>query len=264
MPSRLGQNFLINRVIARRIVALLDFRPGEAVIEIGSGQGALTRLILERLPRVNSKIIAIEKDAALADQLREELSDQGSNIEIIEGDVLKKIGGIVNKLAGQPYRIIGNIPYYITGQILRVLSELTAKPKQIVLMVQKEVAQRIISKPPAMNLLAAITQLWSSPKIALYVSKGNFRPAPKVDSAVIILNPKDKADLNEVSNLIGFFKIIFKQPRKTLFNNLRSGLKESPEKIENSLRALGYNEKTRANEFSVSDLEKLHQELTKG
>src|SRR3989344_5827810 len=147
----LGQNFLINQGILDKIVSAAELCPDDTVLEIGPGTGNLTKPLSEKAGRV----IAIEKDRRLIEDLKEKFKN--SNIEIIEGDILKLdirklFENCKLKIENYDYKVVGNIPYYITSNLLKTIFEKWPKPKLIVLTVQKEVAKRIIAKPPDMNL----------------------------------------------------------------------------------------------------------------
>ena len=202
MGERLGQHFLTNKGKIKEIIEALGLKDGDTVIEIGAGHGELTEAIIAKLQDckiANCKIIAIEKDPELATRV----SGLGyRNIEVITGDALKIIPEITKSYTLYPksYKIVGNIPYYITGYLLRVIGELENKPKLTILTIQKEVAERICAKPPKMNLLAASVQFWVNLEIIGYISRGDFEPKPKVDSAIIKLSltqiyAKNNADL---------------------------------------------------------------------
>src|SRR3989338_3787377 len=218
----LGQNFLINQGILDKIIQAVEVEPEDIIIEVGPGTGNLT----EKLAKKADQVIAIEKDRRLIELLKEKFKD--SNIEIVEGDALEvDIGNLllssISLAYGRKvnYKVVGNIPYYITSNLLRTIFEKWPKPKLIVLTVQKEVAKRIVAKPPDMNLLALSVQLYSSPEIIGYVSKGSFRPMPKVDSAIIKLTPH--ATQHAIEETERFFKLIkagFSGKRKQLMNNL--------------------------------------------
>lgn len=216
--KQLGQYFLKNRKILRRIIKALNLTAGETVIEIGSGHGELT----DELKAVNRElqIITIEKDEFLVKKLKEKYGNN-KNIKIINADVLKILPALTKELKSKTknYKLIGNIPYYLTGRLLRIVSELELKPILTVLTVQKEVAERICAKPPAMNLLAASVQFWAEPEIVFYLTKKDFWPMPKVDSAVIKLKTLKNQPLN-AEKYYALIKILFKQPRKTILNNL--------------------------------------------
>jgi len=194
----LGQNFLINKGVLDKVVNSAELDKNDIVLEIGPGKGILTNKLAEKAGRV----IAIEKDHRLIESLKEMFltksvygepveSAIAENVEIVEGDILKfDISRFKFKDSG--YKIVANIPYYITSNLLRTIFEKWPTPKLIVVMVQKEVAQRIMAKPPHMNLLALSIQFYAEPKIISYVSKGSFRPQPKVDSAIVKLVPKPR------------------------------------------------------------------------
>ena len=268
MGKYLGQHFLINKDKLREIVETLELKSGDAVIEIGPGHGELTDEL--RIKNNELRIIAIEKDKKLADSLKEKFSGN-KNIKIIHADVLKILPSIIHNSSFiiRGYKIVGNIPYYITGYLLRILGELENKPLLIVLTVQKEVAERICGAPPKMNLLAASVQFWAEPKIVDYISKRDFQPRPKVDSAIIKLTPKPST-LN-VKPYYRLIKILFKQPRKTILNNLLNadlrGFErrltqidrkvDRKEKIKEKLDKLGINPNARPQDLSIQQIKKL-------
>ncbi|MBI5147562.1 MAG: ribosomal RNA small subunit methyltransferase A [Parcubacteria group bacterium] len=225
----LGQYFLSDPKIAEKIAGALEIQRGDAIIEIGPGEGFLTRELIKRSGTSGIKIVAIEKDGRLAEELRRRLAaERIRNVEIVSGDALKILPLIPNRYppSANRYKIVGNIPYYITGKLLRIIGDLSRKPALAVLMVQKEVAERICAKPPKMNLLAAAVQFWAEAEIVAFVPKKHFRPQPKVDSAIIALVvKKEGATARERECYYKFIKAAFKQPRKTLANNLAENFK---------------------------------------
>lgn len=242
----LGQNFLANPRILDKIVAAAEISKDDIVLEVGPGTGNLTKKLATKAKRV----IAIEKDRRLIEQLKEKFKN--SNVEIIEGDILKiKTNNL--QLITNNYKIVANVPYYITSNFLRMVFEDWPKPKLIVLTIQKEVAQRTTAKPPKMNLLALSVQFFAEPKIIGYISKENFRPQPKVDSAIIKLTPKSqKPDIDTEK----FFKIIragFSGKRKQLTNSLTHNLNKTKGIIEESLKNSCLNLKARAEELSLNE-----------
>jgi len=260
MNKRLGQHFLINKSAIKKIIAALDLQKNETVIEIGPGEGALTLPLLEEREKLNCKIIGIEKDQQLAKKLGSNIKLPISNFQIIEGDALKILPPIIHNSSFmiQNYKIIGNIPYYITGKLLRIISELELKPALTVLMIQKEVAERVSAKPPKMNLLAAATQIWAEPKILFSLKPRDFNPPPKVDSTVIRLKPHTITDNQEtIISYYKMIKVIFKQPRKTLLNNLTTGLKIPKNGIEKILGSLKIDPNARPQDLSLEKLKEL-------
>lgn len=242
MPRYLGQHFLGSISVSKRISESLDLKDGDTVIEIGPGHGELTERIADEFKRrgiKDYKLIGIEKDRRLMSEASRLLYDK-RDIKIIEGDALIEIRNQISKIKIknrnlkiiENLKIVGNIPYYITGYLLRVLGELEYKPVKTVLLVQKEVAQRICAKPPHSTLLSLSVQFWADPRIIENVSKKYFSPPPRVDSAVIELKTRIRADRKQIiysgkeisaDRYYSFIKKAFKQPRKTLLNNLIVG-----------------------------------------
>jgi len=240
-------------------------KPTDTIIEIGPGHGELTKKIKNQKSKI--KIIAIEKDINLAEILKQKFSGD-KNLEIIEGDALTEIKYQISKIKNtnkkskiiKNLKIVGNIPYYITGYLLRILSELECKPSLIVFTLQKEVAERVSAAPPKMNLLAASVQFWAEPKIIGYISKKDFRPQPKVDSAIIKLETRDERQ--ETRNEEKYYKLIralFKQPRKTILNNLRDAKIANPSECREKLIRLGINPTGRPQNLSIEQIIELSQ-----
>ncbi|MCX6721467.1 MAG: 16S rRNA (adenine(1518)-N(6)/adenine(1519)-N(6))-dimethyltransferase RsmA [Candidatus Staskawiczbacteria bacterium] len=217
-PSKgLGQNFLIDKHILEKIIKTADIKSDDIILEVGPGIGTLT----QELAKKAEKVIAVEKDKKMCEVLKETLKDF-KNIEIINDDILK-----IKKLEKfKNYKVAANIPYYLTSPLIRKLLEVQNPPEFMVLMVQKEVAQRICSKPPDMSILAVSVQFYAEPKIISYVSKNCFWPAPKVDSAIIKIIPRRSAEVPFGSSADfrdSFFQVVkagFAHPRKQLVNNL--------------------------------------------
>lgn len=213
----MGQNFLIDKNIADKLVKNVNKK--DLILEIGPGLGIIT----ERLSQAAKKVVAVEKDRNNVEVLKQQ---KYPHVEIIEGDILK----VLKEKNFSNYRVVANIPFYLTSHLIRMLLEGEGQPKDIVLLVQKELAQRICSTPPDMNLLAVSVQYYSEPKILSFVSKNCFWPRPKVDSAIIQITPKQKYSKKDID----FFRIVksgFISPRKKLLNNLSIGLKIPKEKL---------------------------------
>lgn len=243
--KRLGQNFLINKSALKKIVDALEIKKDDVIVEIGAGGGNLTREILKK----TSCVVAIEKDKEWIEILKRRLGIlNGEWPKIIEADIRDVLREISKKY--QNYKIIGNIPYYLSGQLLRIFQQLKNPPQSIVLMLQKEVAQKILAIPPNANLLSNIVNLWAKPRLVFNLKPNDFFPPPKVSSTVIKLEvfPISQRLKNE-EEIIEILKIAFKQPRKTLLNNLSS--KFNKEKIRKILSELNLSEKLRASELSL-------------
>ncbi|MDP2650923.1 MAG: 16S rRNA (adenine(1518)-N(6)/adenine(1519)-N(6))-dimethyltransferase RsmA [bacterium] len=255
MPRRLGQHFLKDKRALQKIAVALEISPHDTIVEIGPGRGELTSFLLKANPK---KIIAIEKDPELVSSIKYQISSK--RVEIVEGDALKILPLLNTRylIRDTRYKLTGNIPYYITGHLLRKISELEKKPKLVVLTIQKEVAERIAAEPPKMNLLAASVRFWGTPKIVGFISKKSFRPPPKVDSAIIKIIPnKDQLSRGEAEKYYKFIRILFKQPRKTVLNNLREGLKLPQKEMEKRLQKLNILPGLRPANLSMSDINKL-------
>lgn len=239
--------------VLKRIVSTLDINPTDTIIEIGAGHGELTTHILAARPK---KIIAIEKDKNLIPDLRK-LDAGNVDIQIIEGDVLDIIPTLPSA-----YKLVGNIPYYITGKLLRVIGELEKKPKVIVLTIQKEVAERLCSNPPKMNLLAASVKFWGEPQIVRFVSRNAFNPRPKIESAVVLIKPHEKQNgENETRAYYQFIKALFNQPRKTVANNIANGLKMPKKEAESLLLSSGVDPDLRPQNLDINTINILSHNL---
>ncbi len=248
-PSKgLGQNFLIDKNALKKIIRASQINKKDIVLEIGPGLGALTKEIAKKA----KKVIAIEKDPKIVNILEEALKDF-KNVEIIQADILKNF----NQLSIYNYKVVANLPYYITSPIIRMFLESKHKPKEMVLTMQKEVGQRIVSQPPCMSLLSVSVQFYAKPSIIAYIAKKSFWPKPKVDSAVLHIT--DIKDNKKIDKEI-FFKIVkagFSQPRKQLLNNLSKELKLDKEKTKLWLLKNNIQPFQRAETLSVNDWIKL-------
>ncbi len=253
----LGQNFLIDKSVLEDIVSAIGPKKGDTIVEIGPGHGELTEPLIES----GASVTVIEKDRALIPSLEAKFK----KIKIIEGDALDIIRNSKLEIRNSDkWKLVGNIPYYITGQLFRIIGELKNKPKEMVFMIQKEVAERIGAKKGEMNLLAASIQIWAKPEIVRFVDRKSFSPAPKVDSAVIKLTPVKNYKL-KVKSYYSLLHIVFKQPRKTLFNNLREGIKLGHLKktlnIEEILQKNKLKTTLRPQDLTIEDLKRLSGEL---
>lgn len=254
----LGQHFLRNELVAKKIVDTLAPQHGEIIFEIGPGNGELTIPLSKKCAEVGCNIIAIEKDAALAGQLRQQIQ---KGLDVIEGDVLTVLPAQVAALppatSRGKYKIVGNIPYYLTGHLLRTVGELKYRPEQCVFMVQKEVAERIVAQPPRMNRLAASVQFWADPKIISIVPRGDFVPPPKVDSAILSFdstNPAQNAD-----RYYAAVRVVFAQPRKTVLNNVAAA--HSKETALRILQEAGVDPGSRPQNLTVEKIAIIAQAL---
>jgi len=255
MGQRLGQHFLTNKSILSRIADLIECQPGEALIEIGPGRGGLTTELLRRMKEASlsgNQLYLLEKDNALATQISWEKDFSGAHIII--GDALETLPLLIKGFGTTPYRIVGNIPYYITGYLLRVISQTQPLPLQCVFLIQKDVALRIVAGSNSHNLLSSSVGVWADSKIAFTISPGSFSPPPKVSSAVVVLDTNLKVPPQELPRYFSFVRSLFSHPRKTVINNLvEAGY--SRNKIENTIKELSLSSVVRP---QVLDVEKIH------
>lgn len=218
--KRLGQHFLIDQGVLETIISAAELSPDDIVLEVGPGLGILTRELAQKA----GGVIAIELDDKLAALLKKTLASF-NNVTIVNDNVLNIEPEDLLKEGKGSYKVVANLPYYITSPVLRHFLEAKAKPKTIVVMVQKEVAEAIAAEPGDMSLLSVSVQFYGEPKIITSVPAESFYPAPEVDSAIlrIALYPKPKVDVDEE----GFFGIVragFAAPRKQIANSLAKGL----------------------------------------
>lgn len=258
----LGQNFLIDGNIVRNIVKGAQVNKDDYVLEIGPGIGTLT----EELALNAKKVVAVEIDRNLLPILDYTLSKH-DNVEIVEGDILKiNIHDLIDeKLNGGPIKVAANLPYYVTTPIIARLIEEDLNIESITVMVQKEVAQRIVAPPgnKQYGSLTVFVNFYSDPEILLSVPKTVFMPQPKVDSAVIRLNMKEPpVDIDKKL----FFKIVkaaFGQRRKTILNSLSNReLGLDKEQVKELLERSNISPKARAENLKIEDFIKICQTIS--
>lgn len=268
---KLGQNFLADRSAAHKIIDALGEISDRLIVEIGPGKGALTQTLAESAGR----LIAIELDRMLATELRFKYS-RYPNVEVLEGDVLKidfrtvlhrTIGPLNDLRPIKPSRahVVGNLPYYITSDILLRLFEFHDQFDVIVIMVQREVADRIAAQPGSRDygLLSATAQLYCKVENLFTLPPGAFSPPPKVHSSVLRLTVAPRFDeLNITSNeFIPFLKTAFAMKRKTFINNLKESY--PPEKLKSSLAQAGVRMDVRAEAMGLEEMAAIFRDLQK-
>ncbi len=248
-PSkRLGQNFLIDKKVLRKIIKAADLKADDVVLEIGPGIGSITKELAKR----TKEVIAVEKDPKMTEALKESIKG-AKNVKILTGDIL---GFRLSDLGLQTFKVVANIPYYLTSHLIRKLLEAENPPELMVLIIQKEVAQRICAKAPKMNLLAASVQFYAQPKIVSYISRNSFLPKPRVESAIIKIKPRPLPSPIPKSDLSKFFRILkagFSQPRKQLLNSLSQGLNLDKETIRIWLLKNGIQPSQRPESLKIRD-----------
>jgi 16S rRNA (adenine1518-N6/adenine1519-N6)-dimethyltransferase len=294
----LGQNFLADPNILRKIVEAADLTPDATVLEIGPGLGMLTRFLSQAARRV----VAVELDEALFGLLRQELSDL-PNLELVQGDILQlDVGELVKyqisndkyqisdptgRLRSQPshgeaslsaasgqessisnlqspsYTVVANLPYYITSAAIRHVQEANPPPQRIVLTVQREVAERIVAAPGELSLLAVSVQFYGRPRIVARIPAGAFVPPPKVDSAVVRIDTHPAPPV-EVADVKAFFRVVragFGQKRKQIKNSLAAGLGLPGGEAAAVLARAGIDPQRRAQTLSLAEWAGLTREI---
>lgn len=245
----LSQNFLIDGNIIRKIVATAEITPGDVVLEIGPGPGALTEALLD----AGARVIAVEKDALLAEQLRRLCADESQLIILSEDALHLELDSLLPQFLakGQKVKLVANLPYQLTTPLITRYTQRFDFFSQLVVMVQLEVARRFVAEPatPDYGSISVFLRFYASPSFAFTVNRNCFYPAPKVDSAVVNL-PLHPPPLTEDSE--SFFKMTrtaFGKRRKML----RGSLKElyGAEKVIEALQQLGLPDTTRPEELSL-------------
>ncbi len=260
----LGQNFLFDAAIIDRIVAAGEVTANDVVLEIGPGAGSLTR----RLAESAKEVIAVELDDRLIPILQYTLADY-PNVKIVHGDILEIETSEVLKTSevsisevytSEVYKVVANIPYYLTSAIIRHLLESKTKPSLIVLTVQREVAERLCAKPPQMSVLAVSVQVYGEPRIVGKIPAGAFYPKPDVDSAIVRIDLFAAPPFASGEDTDQFFSVVkagFSQKRKKLKNALASGLKIKMEEVEEMLSKAGIDSNRRAETLTVEEWKKI-------
>jgi 16S rRNA (adenine1518-N6/adenine1519-N6)-dimethyltransferase len=255
-PSKkYGQNFLINSQrnpgrsqgseCVSKMIAAAGISKGDIVVEVGPGFGVLTWPLAAKA----KKVVAFEIEKKLQPYWANELK-KNDKVEIIWGNVLYKFTH--HKLKAKTYKLIANLPYQITSQIIRFFLELPNPPQTMVLMVQKEVAQRICARPGDMSVLAVAVQYYGKPEIVVVVPKGSFWPIPKVDSAILKVSTVDKRDSKQARKFFTVVKAGFANRRKLLIKNLQSITdNKNKDLLKKAFLKAGIKEKARAQELSL-------------
>ena len=249
----LGQNFIFDQEILDRIVAAGDVSPQDTVLEIGPGAGSLTR----RLAETAARVVAVELDERLIPVLQHTLAEY-SNVTVVQGDILEIGMGSVAGLTGD-YKVVANIPYYLTSAIIRHLLEADVRPSLIVLTVQREVAERLCAAPPDMSLLAVSVQFYGAPRLMGQIPARAFHPAPDVDSAIVRIDLFDQPPLvgAEADKFFRLAKAGFGQKRKQLKNALAAGLGLKGDGALSLLTAAGIDPMRRAETLTMEEWIKL-------
>ena len=248
----LGQHWLRDEVALRQIVQAANLKSDDTVLEIGPGPGTLTRYLVAKA----KKVVAVELDHNLAIQLPQRLP--AANLKVVEGDVLKF------NLTKLPldYKVVANIPYYLTAKLLRIFTETTNPPKLLVLLVQKEVAERICAGPGRMSLLSVSVQIKYEVQQGPILPAKRFIPVPKVDSQVVILKKRTRPLFRGLDEK-KFFQIVragFSQRRKKLRSSLSGGLRLPKTEVDQLLNSADINGDLRPESLTLEQWYKLYSE----
>lgn len=251
----LGQHWLKDRDVLFSIADEANLSKEDTVLEIGPGLGTLTSVLLNQAGRV----VAVEYDEQLAGNLPKQFP--GKNLEVINGDILS----FDFRILPEKYKVVANIPYYITAKIVQTLLTCSRKPTKIVLLVQKEVAERIAAAPGKMSILAISAQVFAEVRLGPVVGAELFTPPPKVDSQVVVFDIYKDSKVDDVDERSFFtlVKIGFSSPRKKLLKNLcASGKLGSKERLSTILLELGIGVDVRAQDLSINQWKQLYAALS--
>lgn len=247
----LGQHWLHDPASLEAMCQAVEVGPNDTILEIGPGLGTLTELLVAQ----SEKVIAVEFDEALAADLPSRV--KAPNLEVITQDILS----LDFTQLPTVYKIVANIPYYLTSNLIRVISETSNPPSAAALLVQKEVAERVAAAPGAMSLLSVTAQYYWSVSLAEIVPAALFTPPPKVDSQILVLNRHNGPLFEDVIEK-DFFRLVkagFSQRRKTLLNSLSAGLQISKPETRLLCESVGVDPGRRAQTLSLEEWHNLYQ-----
>ena len=263
----LGQHFLVDKDILNNILSAANLGRDDFVVEVGPGFGVLTLPLAEQAGRV----LGIETDQKMLNILRA-LSGGYPNIDLLPANILKLDSQQIHqrylawsktKSRKTTYKLVSNLPYYITSAILKQFLETKYRPELIVVMVQREVAERITAAPGEMSILSVSIQLFGQPEIVQIVPKNSFWPKPEVDSAILKITPYKKIG-HGIDDIKLFFRIVkagFGERRKQLHNALSGGLVLDDQLVRNTLAGAGIDPTTRAQDLSLSEWGKIYHKF---
>ena len=246
--KRLGQHLLISRKALDAVVNAAELSPDDNALEVGAGPGALTIALAQRAGRV----VAIEMDRDILPVLAETTAPY-PNVEIIPRDLLTIDLGAV--FGGQPYKFVANLPYYITALILRRILEARPRPTRLVVMTQREVAERMVAEPGELSLLGLSVQFYGQPRIVALVPATAFYPPPKVESAVVRIDISPSLPLDDAGRdlLFSLAHAAFAGKRKQIHNSLAQNLRLTPEQVARWLAVSAIEPERRAQSLSLDD-----------
>jgi 16S rRNA (adenine1518-N6/adenine1519-N6)-dimethyltransferase len=253
-----GQNFLVDRSVLQHIIGAAEINAGDQVLELGAGTGVLTRELAKHARRV----VAVELERDMLSLLAE-TTRHFANVELVERNMLYVDPAEV--FGSEAYKLVANLPYYITAPTFRHFLESTNPPRLLVVMVQYEVAQRIVAEPGDLSLLGVSVQFYGKPKIITHVPARAFYPAPKVDSAILRIDLKDEVPLTS-NQRDSFFRLVqagFSERRKQLHNSLAHGLHRKDAVVQAWLSAASIDPARRAETLSIEEWLQLWHKMEK-
>ncbi len=250
----LGQNFLVDEQALQAIVAAADLKPTDTVVEVGPGLGVLTGELVQKAKQV----WAIEKDRKLVDLLKTEFHGQ-KNLKLVNEDILRF--HIARNITSQ-YKVVANIPYYLTSKLMQIFLEQEHPPKLMVLMIQKEVGERVVAKAGELSILGISIQIYADVEIVASVPRDSFWPVPEVDSVVIKIVPKNKyPEIVDKKLFFRIIKIAFAGKRKQILNSLSHGLHLNKAVVDEILVKSGIDPHTRPQDLSISSWIELYKQV---
>lgn len=250
-----GQNFLIDDQVISDTIRAAELTTEDTALEIGPGFGVLTTALAAHA----GKVITVEQDRDIFPAVQD-IAKANPNIQPFNTPI-QQFNLAEAELQDQKYKLVANLPYNITSWVLRQFVEHKPRPSMMVVMVQKEVAERVTAQPGQLSVLGVAMQLYTEPKIVRLVDKTSFHPQPKVQSAILKLNIRTTPRVPEPEKLMRLVKIGFSAKRKKLQNNLKAGLQVSQENIQQAMQEAGLSETARAQELSIEEWNQLHSSL---
>ncbi|MBN1691670.1 MAG: ribosomal RNA small subunit methyltransferase A [Dehalococcoidia bacterium] len=250
----LGQNFLVVDSVGEAIIEAAALKSDDTVLEVGPGLGALT----EKLAAGAGRVVAVELDGSLVSRLRKKMGAY-SNVSIVHADILGQ--DLHSLVKDSSYKVVANIPYYITSPILRYFMRADRRPQMMIIMMQEEVAREVTARAGKMGFLAVSMRLFSNPEIILKIPAASFYPVPKVDSAVVKFNMLPAPAL-KIADIDGFLEMVhcgFSAPRKQLRNSLAIGLKIEAAVAESILRRADIDPGRRPGSLSLEEWSVLYR-----
>jgi len=255
LPKKgLGQNFLIEKEAILDLIRAAEIKKEDTILEIGPGLGTLTK----ELCKLAKRVIGVEKDKRLADFLKDTYKDY-NNLEIINDDILKID---LQNIIKEEYKVVSSLPFYISSPLFRKFLEGEGKPKEMTLIVQREIAEKVVAKPGRLSILGVFVQIYAEPSLVKFIKCSSFWPKPKVEAAILKLylleNPRFDIESKK------FFRIVkggFGERRKKLINSLSGGLALSRDFISKILEEIKIKNDARAEDLSLEEWYKLYQKL---